>query len=321
MNDQENYSGTCYNSAGTNKITCPAQPTYSPYPSSSPTSSGSCPSGSHTMYVNNAGGYCMSDADPSKCGTLNSTNVSSFGSCSSYQATATYSPGTSASYTPAPSCPSGQYWDYSLNSCKSNTSYGGCSGTTQSSCTSVSNCYWNSSSNYCYYQSTSPSTTTYTPYPSPGTCPSGQWWDYTTSSCKSNTSTSPYPTTTSCGTGYFWDSANSTCKSTCSSTQYWNGGACVDNPTTTYTPYPSTEYTPYPTTTYTPYPTTEYTPSPTYSESPPPPTSGLYPQFIAMHCQQLGRTWNGSTCQSNGLFVRFYENNLANILRLFYIVP
>ncbi len=263
MNDQENYGGTCYNSVGTSKITCPAQPTYSPYPypSSSPTSSGSCPSGAHTIYVNNAGGYCMSDADTTKCGSLNSTSVSSFGSCSSYQTTATYSPAPGTSYTPYPSpgtCPTGQYW------------------------------YWPpSGAGYCKvnepYPTYSPGTS-YTPYPSPGTCSSGQWWDYATNSCK--LTTTPYPTTT-----------------------------------TSYTPYPST------TTTYTPYPTTQYTPPPTYSPSPatyspPPPTSVLYPHYIVAHCQQLGRTWNGSTCQANGLFARFYEGSgMANMLRFFYIVP
>lgn len=291
MNDQENYGGVCYNSTGSNKITCPAQPSYSPYPSPSgtPTSGGSCPSGSHTMYVNNAGGYCMSDSDGSKCGPLNSTSVSSFGSCSNYQSTPSYSPGPGGSYTPPPTCPSGQWWEYSSNSCKS-------------------------------------STTTYTPPPS---CPSGQWWDYSTNSCKT-TSTSD-----------------------CPSGQYWNGSACVNNTTATYSPYPTTSYllppttsyapptyTPYPTytpppTTYTPYPTTEYTPPPsTYSpppvqsyspppaySEPPPPTSVLYPHYIITHCQQLGRTWDGSRCQSNGLFVRVYENYFANVLRFFYMVP
>ena len=124
--------------------------TYSPYPSyPPPTSSGSCPSGSHTMYVNNAGGYCMSDSDGSKCGSLNSSSVSSFGSCSSYQSTTTY--------TPPPSCPSGQWWDYTTSSCQGSA------------------------------------TATYTPLPS---CPSSQWWDYTTSSCQGSTTTyTPYPTT------------------------------------------------------------------------------------------------------------------------------
>lgn len=289
MNDQENYGGTCYNASGTSTITCPPQASYTPYPTYTPTSSGSCPSGSHTMYVNGAGGYCMSDSDGSKCGPLSSTSVSSFGSCSSYQTTTTY--------TPLPSCPSGQWWDYSRNACVSSTS-------------------------------------SYTPYPS---CPSGQWWDYSSSTCKSNdsstyspyptTSYTPYTTTTFCGPGYYWDSASNACKSTCPSTQYWNGSACVDNVTTTYTP-PAVTYTPYPTTEYTPPP---YTPPPSCPSgqywdgsscvvNPPPPTSSLYPHHMIAHCQQLGRTWNGETCRANGLFARIYESytsDFAAILKAF----
>ena len=290
MNDQENYGGTCYNSAGTSKISCPVQPTYTPYPScpspqwwdtatskcTSTTTSGSCPSGSHVVYVNSAGGYCMSDSDSSKCGPLNSTSTTNFGSCSSYQGSTTYSPAPTysyspgTSYTPYPSCPSGQWWDTAKSMCTS----------TATSC--GSGYYWDSASSICKPIST----TSYTP--SSPSCPSGQWWDYTTNSCQGSTTTytpPPYTPPPSCSSG-----------------QYWDGSACVTNPT----PYPVT-------TTYTPYPTTEYTP---------PPTSGLYPHYMAMHCQQLGRTWNGEICEANGLFARFYEGSgMANILRLFYIVP
>lgn len=208
MNDQENYGGTCYNSSGTSTITCPVQASYSPYPTSSPTSSGSCPSGSHTMYVNSAGGYCMSDSDGSKCGPLNSSSVSNFGSCSSYQST--------TSYTPTPSCPAGQWWDYSTSSCKSNSTY------------------------------------TYTPPPS---CPSGQWWDYSSSTCKSNDSYTytPYPTTSytpypTCTSGQWWDSSTNSCKDsyTPPSTTY------TPYPTTEYTPPP---YSPSPAESYSPPPT------------------------------------------------------------------
>ena len=55
----------------------------------------------------------MSDADTAKCGPMNSSSVSSFGSCSSYQTTATYTPypsSTTITYTPPPACPDGQYW-------------------------------------------------------------------------------------------------------------------------------------------------------------------------------------------------------------------
>ena len=213
MNDQENFGGTCYDSAGTNKITCPAQPTYSPYPS---------PTGS---------------------------------------------------YTPPPSCPSGQWWDPAISACKSTT-------------------------------------TSDTPYPSPSysgycgdnVCANGETATSCPSDCGGGTTYTPPPT--------------------CSSTQYWNGTSCVDNTTTTtYTPYPTTESTPYPTSEYTPPPTYSEPPPPTYSE-PPPPTSGLYPHHMAMHCQQLGRTWNGKICEANGLFARFFEGSgMANALRLFYIIP
>ncbi|MBI2062812.1 MAG: hypothetical protein HYT61_01060 [Candidatus Yanofskybacteria bacterium] len=229
MNDQENYGGTCYDSVGTSRITCPTQPTYSPYPSSS-------------------------------------------------------------------SCPSGQWWDSVTSSCRSNTSYGGCTGTSQSSCTSVANCYWNSADNYCFYQSTS-----YTPSP---TCSSTQYWNG--SSCVDNSTTStytPYPTSTYTTTY--------TPPPSCSSDQYWDGSACVANPT----PYPTAD------------PATACANSggtwdgSTCLYTTPPPTSGLFPSYIVTHCQQLGRSWNGKICEANGLFARFYENSgLASILRLFYMV-
>ena len=64
--------------------------------------------------------------------------------------------GTPPTYTPYPTCPSGQWWDSVANSCMG-------------------------------------STTTYTPPPS---CPSGQWWDSASNSCMGSTTTyTPYPTT------------------------------------------------------------------------------------------------------------------------------
>src|SRR3989344_4672665 len=325
MNDQENFSGTCYNSAGTSKIACPVQPTYSPYPSSSPTSSGSCPSGSYVVYVNNAGGYCQSNTDSTKCGPLNSTGVSNFGSCSSYQTTATPWPVVG-------SCTSGQYWDAATSSCKT-SSYTSSPGPSTSStpwpvvgsCTSGQ--YWDAATSSCKTTSTatySPAPgASYTPYPS---CPSGQWWDTATSKCTS--------TTTSCGTGYYWDAVSNMCKPS---------GSTTYTPYPSYTPYPTVSaYYPPPTESYSPPPSTPppgaYTPPPTYSAPPayspppaesyspppppPPPTSVMYQPYMIAHCQQLGRTWNGSRCQANGLFVRFYEGSgMANILRLFYIVP
>lgn len=266
--------------------------------------------------------------------------------------TGAYSPYPSYSYTPTPSCPSGQLWDSVTNSCRTNTT----------SCAPG-------------YYLANPNDTSCTPISStsPTSCPSGQWWDTATSSCKSSTTTgycgdhvcgsgetstscysdcgggtsyTPYPTTSytpypSCPSGQWWDSATSSCKSTtstytytpapsCPASQYWNGTSCIDNVTTTYTPYPTTDPsasctssggtwngsscvypTPVPTTVYTPYPTTTYSP---------PPTSSLYPQYMVAHCQQLGRTWNGEICRANGLFARIYEsytNDFATILKAF----
>lgn len=275
MNDQENYGGICYNSAGTSKTTCPAQPSYTPAPTcpsgqwwdsstnscKSTTTSGSCPSGAHIMYLN-TGDYCMSDADLSKCGPLNSTSISGFGSCTSYQSsTASPYPSGSYTYTPAPSCPSGQWWDSSISACK----------TTSPSDTYSPSPTYTSTYTYTPYPTTT-YTYTYTPYPS---CPSGQWWDSVTSSCQGSTTTyTPYPTTTT------YTPYPTTETHTCPSGQYWNGSSCVSS------------------------------------------TSSLPNQHIVAHCQQLGRTWNGKICQANGLFARFYEGSgLANMLRLFYLVP
>ena len=276
MNDQENYGGPCYNSAGTSKITCPAMP----------------------------------------------------------------------SYTPTPSCPSGQWWDTATSTCKTSTTGSGC-GTyvTQATCTAQTGCSWvqgsSTTSSYCYSSGTyspSPGTTyTYTPYPS---CPSGQWWDYTINSCKSTTtSDTPYPTATTYSP-YPTSTYTYTPPPSCPSDQYWNGTSCVSN--VTYTPYPTTTYTPpptcasnqywdsatnscmtMPTTTTTTCASDQYWDSATSTcKSFTTPTSGAYPLYMVAHCQQLGRTWNGKMCQANGLFVRFFEGSgMANVLRLFYVIP
>ena len=257
---------------------------YSPYPTTSSPTSSSCPSGSHTM-----GSYCMSDGDASKCGSFNSTSVSSFGACSSYTGTTTYSPYPTFTYTPYPttstssgSCPSGSH---SMGSyCMSDADGTKCGPYGSTSVSGFGSC-----------DSYTPTYTTYTPYP-------------TTS-------------TTSCGTGYYWDSATNACKSTCPSTQYWNGSSCVDN--TTSTPYPTTEttYTPYPTTEGTPYPTTSYQscPSGQYWDGSAcvQGTSMLYDHYMAMGCLQRDRVWNGAKCEASGLFAKIYEGFLANTLKLF----
>ncbi|MEK7537189.1 MAG: hypothetical protein AAB584_01980 [Patescibacteria group bacterium] len=337
MNDREDYAGTCYSSDGKTTIKCPAYSspqtcpsgqwwdyarsacvsstgTYSPYPTySSPTSSGSCPSGSHIMYVNNAGGYCMSDADSTKCGPLNSSSTSSFGSCSSYQSTAT-------TYTPVPSCPSGQWWDYTTNSCKSSTagSYtpvpscpsgqwwdyakNACSGSvtyTPAPYSCSSGWYWDQASNSCRQSSTSPTYTPYSGYCGDAVCSSSESSSSCPSDCGSGTATTytPYPTTAytpypSCPSGQWWDSATNSCQGS----------------TTTYTPYPTTEYSPPPST---------YSPPPESSPTPPPPTSGvLYNHFASLHCAGLDRVWDGKYCQPEGFLARTIENTWANFGKL-----
>ena len=344
MNDQENFGGICYNSAGTSKITCPAQPTYSPAPTTSSCSqslTNLLGAGCHWMYSDSSGRGIYCDGPMTK--SAKEGDAATIAGCS----------GGGVTYTPSPSCPSGQWWDPAKQSCTSTattcaTGYywdsatstckiGSCgnyvcdSGETSTSCPgdcgggttytpypTATSCgtgyYWDSAANMCKPNST----TSYTPPPS---CPSGQWWDYTRNSCQSSTSTySPYPTYTPYS-GYCGDNVcsssetSSSCPSdcgggtiatpystpptytpppTCSTGQYWDGSSCVTNPT----------------------------PPPVESTYSPPPTSVIYQPYMIAHCQQLGRTWNGEICQANGLFVRFFEGSgMANVLRLFYIIP
>ena len=285
--------------------------TYSPYPSPVV---GGCPSGYH--YHGDSGGYCINDqenvggicynsAGTSKIACPIQPTYSPYPSSSPYPS---YSPGTSYmpyptySYSPPPSCPSGQWWDYTRNSCQSSTP------------------------TYSPY----PTYTPYSGYCGDNVCSSNETPSSCSSDCGGGTTYTPYPTST-----YTY-----TPSSTCSSTQYWNGSACVDNSSTTYTPYPTTAYTPPPYTpppscssgqywdgsacvvNPTPYPVSTYTPYPTTEYSPPPPTSSLNNDYIVAHCQQLGRTWNGKICQANGLFARLYEDSgIASMLRLFYVIP
>src|SRR3989344_5153074 len=144
MNDQENYSGTCYNSAGTSTMTCP-QNTYM---------GSSCTSG---QYWN--GSACVTSTTSSSdmlagCtqagGTWNtSNNYCQMPTCPSGQYWYVPSSG-GAGYcmtTSTTDCPSGQYWNGS--SCVSSTTSG------SSSCTSGQ--YWDGSA--CVSSSTSSSTT------------------------------------------------------------------------------------------------------------------------------------------------------------------
>ena len=296
MNDQENYGGTCYNSTGTTKITCPAQPTYSPYPSPSPT-------GSYTPTACPSGYYWETLANMCK----------------------------PIGYTPMPSCPSGQWWDYANNYCRT-------------TCSSTE--FWDPAVSRCVPMATyspSPGTTyTYTPYPS---CPSGQWWDTATSSCKSITSTgycgnyfcdsgetstscpadcggtySPYPTSTYTYTPYPTSTYTYTPPPSCPSGQYWDmaTNSCMSSTTTTYTPAPTVD----PSASCTSSGGTWNGSMCVYPSPSPSPTTSLYNPYMVAHCQHLGRAWNGKICEANGLFVRFFEGSgVANILRLFYIIP
>ncbi|MBI2674274.1 MAG: hypothetical protein HYX22_00850 [Candidatus Yanofskybacteria bacterium] len=288
MNDQENYGGTCYNSAGTSKITCPAQPTYSPGPTTSSCSQSLINllgTGCHWMYSDSSGKgiYCDGPMTKSaKEGDTATTAGCSGGVGGTYSPYPTYSPGTS--YTPPPSCPSGQWWDPAISGCKSTTPY-------------------DTVSPY-------PSYTPYSGYCGDNVCGNSE----TSSSCPSDcggggTTYTPYPTTTT---------STYTPPPSCSSDQYWNGSSCVTNPT----PYPTTEYTPPPST---PDPASACSSSGGSWDGSTcvfPETSGIYPHRMAIHCQQLGRTWNGQICEANGLFARFFEGSgMANVLRLFYIIP
>lgn len=171
MNDQENYSGTCYNSAGTSTITCP-QMTYT----------SSCPSGQYWYYPPAGGaGYCMSSTtcssgqywNGSACVT-NPTTYSTDPATGCAQAGGTWNTSTnycqmSTTTSPSASCSSGQYWNGTA-----------CVATSTTDCPSGQ--YWNGSS---CVSSTTPSTS----------CPSDQYWNG--SACVSNSPTpTPEPTPT-----------------------------------------------------------------------------------------------------------------------------
>src|SRR3989344_2315529 len=191
MNDQENYSGICYNSAGTATMACP-QTTYTGSCTSgqywnvsscvnSSTTTGQCPSGQYWYTPSNGGtGYCMS---------------SSSTTCPSEQ----YWNGTTCvANSTGSGCVSGQYWNGTTCVANSTTS----SSDMSTQCAQAGGT-WNSSSSYCQMPTTTMS------------CPSGQHW-YTPSSgtgyCISDTTGSGSATT-------------------CSSGQYWDGSACVTSTT------------------------------------------------------------------------------------------
>ena len=212
MNDQENYSGTCYNPAGTSTIACPQN-----------TSVGNCTGG---QWWN--GTACVS------------SNTS--GSCPSGQWW--YMPpsggaGYCTSTTPSSSCSSGQYWNTSTNSCQSSTTSSNCS--TPSTCFDSAVCAssgwywynggcWNSSqsggSTSCpsgqYWYTPSSGGAGYCMTTSTTDCPSGQWWDASTNSCQS--STSGGGGSTSCSSGQWWDYTTNSCQSSTSGGGGGGGG-------------------------------------------------------------------------------------------------
>ena len=269
---------------------------YTPYPTTTGTS-GSCPSGSHNM-----GSYCMSDSDGTKCGPFNSSSTSGWGSnsCTAYN-TSTYSPypspSSGGSYTPYPtttgtssSCRSGSHnmgsycmSDYDGTKC---ASFGATSVSTFGSCS-----YFSGSSSYTPYPSTGGSS--YTPPPS---CPSDQWWDYSSNSCKLSTySYSPAP-----------------------------GDSYTPYPTYSSTPYPTTEATTTTTTTTTttlpPTTTTVYSPPPPESTTTTLPPSGFdskaHQMAMArtiMACADSGGSWNAGTANCKSANSGFF----ANVLKIF----
>ncbi len=264
MNDQENYSGTCYNSAGTSTITCPQQ-TYTP-PASG------CSSGQYWYTPPGGGaGYCQSSSTttcPSNQWWDSSTGACRDNSSACAQAGGTWN--SSTNYCQMPTCPSGQYWF---------TPSGGGAGYCMSNTTSTTTCasgqYWNGSS--CASSSTTSSDGATACAQAGGT-----WNSSMTPPCQ-------MPNTTTSGA------------SSCSSGQYWNGSACVSSTPSTYTspsytpPSDTSTYTSPPT--YTPPSDTSgtYTSPPSYT--PPPDTSTYTPPPSAMIlCSQTGGNWTGAAC-------------------------
>lgn len=253
----------------------------------------------------------MSDADTTKCGSLNSTSVSSFGSCSTYQGTYTPYP-TGGTYSPPPSgsCLTGSHNMGSYCMSDSDSSKCGAYGSSPSG--------WGPNSCTAYQGTYSPYPTGATYSPPPGSsCPTGShnMGSYCMSdsdstkcgsfgsssvssfgSCSSyQTTYTPYPSYTSypsCPSGQWWDSATNTCKSSttatytpppsCPSGQYWNGTACVTS-TATYLPPPTC-------------PSGQYWDGTVCVISATPAPTPVPTQDPAAACASSGGTWNGSSC-------------------------
>ena len=239
MNEQENYNGTCYNSAGTAIITCPQQ-TYN-----SVQTVGSC--NYSTQYWKASTSQCMprtdcyettnSEYNSQECqGVRGSTSATNTTTCSSGQywdgtaCVATSTVDNSAmslacataggtwnanampscqmpTTTGSTSCTSGQYWNGSACVANPNTVDPG------AAC-SLAGGTWNSSTNYCQMPTTTPS------------CPPEQSWNG--SMCAGSGGSDP---ATMCAqAGGTWDSSTSTCQMAmllCNqSGGNWTGAAC-----------------------------------------------------------------------------------------------
>lgn len=264
--DTATISG-CYGSGG-------PQPSYSPYPTPG---TGSCPAGYH--YHGEQGGFCMNERED-------------------YSATCYSADGKTTIKCPTQptnQCTPPQWWDPAKGYC-----VGGGSTCTPETCYDAIYCSdGKDNDSDGLIDKADPAcggTSTYTPYPSPGTCPSGYHnhsdsggfcmndrEDYAgtcyTTDGKSTT-TCPKPTYTpgpsytpppSCPSGQWWDYQMNKCTSTtsCGTGYYWDSAAniCKPSGTATYTPVPSCpsgQWWDYArnacvstSTTYTPYPSSQ----------------------------------------------------------------
>ena len=205
MNDQENYSGTCYNSAGTSTIACP-QTTYT----------SSCPSGQYWYTPPSGGaGYCMSSSntacssgqywDGTACVANSTTTYSTDPATGCAQAGGTWNASTSYCQMPTSggtACTSGQYWNGSA-----------CVTTSTTDCPSGQ--YWDGSA--CITTST-----TNTVDPGAACATAGGTWDASTSYCQMPTSVP------SCPSGESWNGTMCvTAMLLCNrSGGSWTGAAC-----------------------------------------------------------------------------------------------
>ncbi|MFH1866677.1 MAG: DUF5667 domain-containing protein [Patescibacteria group bacterium] len=129
INDQENYSGTCYDSTGSNVITCPSMPsgsTYCPPPSWWDPAMNACNPGTSTTACN-YNGTCDSGEStgscPADCGSSSGNcpagqywyvpPAGGTGWCQTNDASGTY-------------CPPPSWWDPAMNACNPGTTSGWC---------------------------------------------------------------------------------------------------------------------------------------------------------------------------------------------------